>query len=536
MKTKKALHIILHPILIALCPVLSMYFANRWIIAANDFWTAIGIMLAVAIFLWGVFYMMAKNVEKSALLVSFFIILMFIFQTLLFGTNSLFVTLGLTNQMLPWLTSDANLIFWSIVELCLFALILRQIITNKWNHVFLSNLMNTFATTLFFVTLLSWLPTETNRAIRQKSLIDPFETGWNSLVQNETCILKKPAGPMPDIYVIILDGYLRDDALRQVCEVDNSPFIAELEKRGFFVARNARSNYKHTALTLSSLFNYDYLETLNKTTGLETLSEPHLGTIIQKNRAFNQLKCLGYKITSLDSGFFYADFPNSDRIISTSNYPGEFAYRVASATPATLFTLPSDYERQRKRILTTLEKVQTIPQIEEPQLVFAHIMAAHTPFIFGRDGQPINPPRETLFDAKHYFQALISKEDSIRSYSDQLVFITNIIPQMVDGIIANSKTPPIIILMGDHGMKFYFVSTWEKMSILNAYYFPDGNTSQLYPGITPVNSLRVVFNTYFQAGLPLLPDISNFAPQDNLSNYEDVTDQIPDNPRVEETK
>jgi hypothetical protein len=45
-----------------------------------------------------------------------------------------------------------------------------------------------------------------------------------------------------------------------------------------------------------------------------------------------------------------------------------------------------------------------------------------------------------------------------------------------------------------------------KMGILNAYYFPDGDYSLLYPTITPVNSFRMLFDKYFDAGLARLPD------------------------------
>ena len=40
------------------------------------------------------------------------------------------------------------------------------------------------------------------------------------------------------------------------------------------------------------------------------------------------------------------------------------------------------------------------------------------------------------------------------------------------------------------------------MSILNAYYFPGGRYEGLYEAISPVNSFRVVLNTFFGAKLP----------------------------------
>ena len=90
--------------------------------------------------------------------------------------------------------------------------------------------------------------------------------------------------------------------------MDNTNFISELEQRGFYVARNARSNYRHTELTISSLLNYEYLENLADTTGLDVLNSVYFGPVIQNNRTFHQLKCLGYTIQTIDTGYYYTEF------------------------------------------------------------------------------------------------------------------------------------------------------------------------------------------------------------------------------------
>ena len=46
-----------------------------------------------------------------------------------------------------------------------------------------------------------------------------------------------------------------------------------------------------------------------------------------------------------------------------------------------------------------------------------------------------------------------------------------------------------------------------RSAILTAAYLPGGSQdSRLYPSISPVNTFRVVFNRYFGARYPLLPD------------------------------
>jgi hypothetical protein len=46
------------------------------------------------------------------------------------------------------------------------------------------------------------------------------------------CTLQPAAGePLPDVYIIIMDAYTRDDVLREFHEYDNSPFLDSLKAR-----------------------------------------------------------------------------------------------------------------------------------------------------------------------------------------------------------------------------------------------------------------------------------------------------------------
>ena len=90
-------------------------------------------------------------------------------------------------------------------------------------------------------------------------------------------------------------------------------------------------------------------------------------------------------------------------------------------------------------------------------------------------------------------------------------FIDSHIVPVVDAIIKKSKTPPIIIIMGDHGPFGNQVTPEMRMAILNAYYVNDEAKKDLYPTITPINSFRVVFNSYFGTNYPLLEDQSYYA-------------------------
>jgi hypothetical protein len=64
------------------------------------------------------------------------------------------------------------------------------------------------------------------------------------------------------------------------------------------------------------------------------------------------------------------------------------------------------------------------------------------------------------------------------------------------------------------------------MRILNAYYLPDAGGGELYESISPVNSFRVLFNTYFGGKLELLADTAYFY-DDKRSQFLVTPDQRP---------
>jgi hypothetical protein len=60
-------------------------------------------------------------------------------------------------------------------------------------------------------------------------------------------------------------------------------------------------------------------------------------------------------------------------------------------------------------------------------------------------------------------------------------------------------------LQSDHGFRKLPGSVdqyAEAHTILNAALLPEDGDKELFKGITPVNSFRVVLNHYFKAGLP----------------------------------
>jgi len=68
---------------------------------------------------------------------------------------------------------------------------------------------------------------------------------------------------LPDVYIIILDAYLRSDVLKTTFNLDNGAFIETLTKMGFYVPSCSMSNYAYTPLSMASFLNMEYVQNLS---------------------------------------------------------------------------------------------------------------------------------------------------------------------------------------------------------------------------------------------------------------------------------
>ena len=168
--------------------------------------------------------------------------------------------------------------------------------------------------------------------------------------------------------------------------------------------------------------------------------------------------------------------------------------------------------------------------MEGPKFVFTHIMAPHPPFVLDAAGNAIEPDRPYNIGDATSFNG--TPDEYASGYIGEVRFLNQRLMNVIDLILAQSKQPPIIIIQGDHGpgkhislVELNNTCLKERYSILNAYYFPDGDYRHLYPSITPVNSFRVVLNQYFDSGLELLEDRNYYSTWSNPYELSDVTDR-----------
>jgi hypothetical protein len=189
------------------------------------------------------------------------------------------------------------------------------------------------------------------------------------------------------------------------------------------------------------------------------------------------------------------------------------------------------YQRHRERVLDAFSQIRSLVEVDSPKFAFVHIIAPHPPFVFDREGNPNEPDGPyNIFDAIEYVGSV---GEYITGYNEQLLYINTLMEEMIDYILDNSDTPPIIVMQADHGPAAYF--DWERpeqscfkerLSILNAYYLPQGKERMLYETITPVNTFRLIFDEYFNAQMGFVEDRNYYSSSSHPYKYVDVTEQM----------
>ncbi len=310
----------------------------------------------------------------------------------------------------------------------------------------------------------------------------------------------------PDVYYIILDGYAGQKILQEDHHFDNSYFISELEKRGFYIARESRSNYLMTFLSLTSSLNMKHITFLGENGGELSKDRTIPYYLMDYNAVAKNFKSLGYQYLHFSSGWAATeDNPFADKVYDVFKL-NEFQFVFLHSTPLRLL-MPNE---RAATINYEFEKLQEIPLEKSPKFVFAHIEAPHPPYVFDKDGNII---ANEMYDPSG--EQWIDKE----GYIGQLQYVNQKTIEMIDAILAQSEKDPIIVIHGDHGVDT--VLNWvdnpskerldERSYILNAYHLPNGGNKELYPTISPVNTFRVIFNYYFNQDYELLEDTTYFS-------------------------
>ncbi|MFN8411960.1 MAG: hypothetical protein U0Z26_06195 [Anaerolineales bacterium] len=338
-------------------------------------------------------------------------------------------------------------------------------------------------------------------------------------IQND---LVRPANA-PDVYFFLLDSYGRADLLSRAYGFDNTPFLSELEKRGFYVASCSQSNYVRTEISLGSSLNMQYLQDLNDAFDPKVTTRRVLWDSLKHSAVRYNFETMGYETVNYDTGFAWLQLTDAAHFMAPpaissgmTDFEGLFLRTTFGRYLQDYGLVDPDYLLGvgfRDRFHYVFNTIGDVAKMPQPTFSYVHMISPHPPFVFDPNGNPTYPP-DFWNDQRMYPADLYQK-----GYVNQLQFLNKNMLQAIDTIEANSDTPPIIIIQGDHGP--WLQPKDKRFWNLTAIKFPEHN-DVLYPSITPVNIFREVFNTYFGGKYDILKDVSYFSPVPNLYDFSEV--------------
>lgn len=525
-------NILLHPWLFALIPIVGLFENNQDIATAQYLPKPITIALLSTSFLFFIINIFIKNKYKSSVVSSIIIISFFYY----YSFSDIFFVLN------PYLAY--GLLYYQSLALVvyIFTLVGIGFVVANSSHKFdnTNKLLNFFASVILVLQLFNIANYQYQH---QGSIVDQINFKNQQLGENEESAKGGPAlsgkntNNLPDVYYIILDGYARQDVLKDIYNYDNSDFINFLKAKGFFVADDSTSNYNQTFLSLASALNINYLDDVASKVGHESDDRSVLKELVGNNIVDDFFKARGYTFVSLPATWTGA-YKNikSDIYLANNLRQNDFDALLIKKTPLFLFSSGAQVRDMAIYIETFLDKIPEIAKLEVPTFSYIHILSPHPPFIFESDGQVIDVVATCLdgTDGSSYFDVCPGGiEEYQKQYIGQLSYLNKRFETTINKILATSKTPPIIILQADHGPGSMFdlnslanSNTFERMSILNAYYVPEETKKVLYPSITPVNTFRVLFNSVFGANFEILEDKNYFVTWSRPYDFADVTSQV----------
>lgn len=486
-----------YPIVLSLYPVLALLAANEGQVKVDAGWRALLICVGFAAVLVIVWRLIFRDWKRAAFLATLWMVLFFSY--------------GHTYILLTEQFSDLKLISWLWVVWLLLAI--AAVFLAKWKSP-APGALNLIALGLVITSL-----SQMDLGLGPRNVYAKGAVAQNAPIQELTL----PQNP-PDVYYFILDMYTRQDLLESAYKYDNSGFVKALEQRGFYVAQCSQSNYSRTEISLASSLNLSYLPALDsKFANPESIARSHLWDTLKHSTVRYQLERMGYKTISFANGFPWSELDDANMFFTPPPFSSgmtefetlfmqtTFARTLEDSGRLDLDQISGQNYRDRDMLVfNSMKKVANMPG---PKFVYVHLILPHPPFVFGPDGKYTNPAdfwnEKKLYPANK-FQV---------GYVNQVQFLNSKLLESLDTILSESKTPPIIILQGDHGP--WLQPNPQHFFILNAYHLPR-HEKELYPTISPVNSFRLVFNDYFGGKYDMLKDITYYSPVPKLYNFSEV--------------
>jgi len=318
--------------------------------------------------------------------------------------------------------------------------------------------------------------------------------------------------PKPHVYFILADEYAGNTELKELFQFDDSLFLNELASLGFHTIPQSRSNYNYTPFSVASILNMNYLDLKGKERAKPDLTYSYES--IRNNKLLQFFRSHKYDFYNYSVFDFEGQparvretfLPVKTRLITAQTFLHRFDKEIR-------FNLVSRWKSKKNlEILTYANRKNNeniynltwdlaLKKTNKPRFVYTHLMMPHYPYYFDKNGK--EQPFETLLEDNQVNQ---------EAYIEYLQYANKKLLALVDHILNSSASPPIIVLMGDHGFRHFKQPVESKYYFLNlvSIHLPTKNYQGFSDSLTGVNLFRTLLNTEFKQQLPFLKDSTSY--------------------------
>ena len=528
----------IHPFLVAIFPVLIIYSQNIGRVEIEQLFLPIILAIGLAFGLYYFFKLIIKNENKSAIIVTLILIILFSYGHIYYLLNDVTLDefdIGKNRYLIP--------VFGLVLSISIFFTIKTKKALNN-----ATSIVNVISIVFVLVAIVNVSLVATEISSCDKCAIQElfyeridfssyFEPHEFSTSENEK---------LPDVYYLILDEYARSDALLEYHEFNNSEIINFLEGKGFHVAKNNFANYPMSVQSIPATMNLRYIDFLADEIGSEVrnykpLNEKDYG-LYANNQVIKNFKEMGYKIVTFNTFALHLyENPLSDLTVCHRNIhllDNRLVDTLARTTMFGYFIERWSEDEMRQVVVCTLDEFPEVSeQFDEPVFVWAHVMLPHPPWIFGPNGEEITPGKPLLITDNPEFRD--SGWEPKIQYVQQVQFANKKTISIVEEILEKDSSS-IIIIQGDHGTAWDIRSNewvepskedvYQRLRNFDAIYFPDEEKRKnLDNNRTLINTFRTIFNAYYGSEYELLENKAYWSYNAKPYDYKDVSHYILEN-------
>lgn len=320
---------------------------------------------------------------------------------------------------------------------------------------------------------------------------------------------------MPNVYFIVPDMFIGPEMFKVLSGLEPT-FVENLEAQGLRVLKNVYANAPVTGFSLPHVFQMSYL--FDDITHVDAKKMNEFNDIKKGHNKLTQaFHSLGYKFVRYADG--YVSFCNGmeDECIAKPTLYNlqDLTFFNRTAIPYVIYNFYNKLEKLPPKSISypqamdIEEFIEHLPkQANQPVFAMMHVCLPHPPLRFDENCQEYNG------DIKYHYAP--TQQEQFQIYAKQALCAGKKLARMVEAIKAKDPDA-IIVVQADHGthtqsQSFIPINDMsdnqirESLNILSAYRLPKQCQSDLYDGMSPVNSFRLVLSCIKGEKPEFLPD------------------------------